>query len=102
MAAARARAERRDARCRKEYYGEPADIWSCGIMLFMMLLGRAPYEQGKGWESPATLPPPSTLAAGSGISAEAMSLLDQMLVADEPGRRLGAVDVLEHPWFHTK
>ena len=30
---------------RVPFYGHLADIWSCGIMLFIMLIGAPPYEQ---------------------------------------------------------
>ena len=31
--------------CRSEYAAEPADIWSCGMVLLAMLTGELPWDQ---------------------------------------------------------
>jgi serine/threonine protein kinase len=33
------------------YLGMPSDCWSCGIILFIMLCGRHPFDEGPGRES---------------------------------------------------
>ena len=30
--------------CKKEYYGGPADVWACGVLLFTLLCGQFPFK----------------------------------------------------------
>ncbi|KAK7253071.1 hypothetical protein RIF29_37477 [Crotalaria pallida] len=82
-------------------YGPEADIWSAGVILYILLSGVPPFwaenEQGifdailRGHIDFASDPWPS-------ISTNAKDLVKKMLRAD-PKERLSAVDVLGHPWM---
>ncbi|KAL5168026.1 Calcium-dependent protein kinase 1 [Glycine soja] len=82
-------------------YGPGADIWSAGVILFILLSGVPPFwsekEQGifdailRGHIDFASDPWPS-------ISSSAKDLVKKMLRAD-PKQRLSAVEVLNHPWM---
>jgi serine/threonine-protein kinase SRK2 len=91
------------------YDGKLADIWSCGVMLYVMLFGQYPFEADAGgggernrveammrrivnmqWSMPA----------GVEISAQVKDLLSKLLVAD-PAKRLSMQDIQRHPWFLT-
>ncbi|MBA0684125.1 hypothetical protein Goari_025728, partial [Gossypium aridum] len=85
----------------KKRYGPEADIWSIGVMLYILLSGVPPFwaesENGiftavlRGHVDFSTAPWPS-------ISAQAKDLVKKMLAVD-PKQRLTAVQVLKHPWI---
>jgi serine/threonine protein kinase len=31
---------------KKEYLGQPSDVWACGILLFVMIIGCFPFKAG--------------------------------------------------------
>ncbi|GAA0140154.1 non-receptor serine/threonine protein kinase [Lithospermum erythrorhizon] len=85
----------------KRNYGKEIDIWSAGVMLYILLSGVPPFwadnEKGifdaikKGHVDFKTDPWPS-------ISSSAKDLVLRMLTHD-PSRRITAAEVLEHPWI---
>ncbi|KAF9685879.1 hypothetical protein SADUNF_Sadunf03G0100400 [Salix dunnii] len=82
-------------------YGAEVDIWSAGVILYVLLSGVPPFwgdtEQAifdsvlRGHIDFSSDPWPS-------ISSSAKDLVKQMLRAD-PKERLSAVEVLNHPWM---
>ncbi|KAJ0232204.1 Calcium-dependent protein kinase 9 [Hirschfeldia incana] len=82
-------------------YGKEVDIWSAGIILYILLSGVPPFwaetEKGifdailEGHIDFESQPWPS-------ISNSAKDLVRRMLTAD-PKRRISAADVLQHPWL---
>ncbi|CAN8258665.1 unnamed protein product [Cochlearia groenlandica] len=82
-------------------YGKEVDIWSAGIILYILLSGVPPFwaetEKGifdailEGHIDFESQPWPS-------ISESAKDLVRRMLTAD-PKRRISAADVLQHPWL---
>ncbi|GLU12294.1 hypothetical protein SLE2022_289870 [Rubroshorea leprosula] len=87
----------------KRNYGPEVDIWSAGVILYILLCGVPPFwaetEQGvalailRGVIDFKREPWPQ-------ISESAKSLVRQMLEPD-PKRRLTAHQVLEHPWLQN-
>nr|XP_017251361.1 PREDICTED: calcium-dependent protein kinase 20-like isoform X2 [Daucus carota subsp. sativus] len=84
----------------RKFYGQPCDIWSAGVIIYILLSGVPPFwdetEQGifeqvlKGELDFVSEPWPS-------ISEGAKDLVRKMLVRD-PSKRLTAHEVLCHPW----
>ncbi|CAN1743653.1 Calcium-dependent protein kinase 1 [Linum perenne] len=82
-------------------YGAEADIWSAGVILYILLSGVPPFwgetEQAifdavlRGHLDFSSDPWPS-------ISSSAKDLVKKMLAAD-PKERLSAAEVLNHPWM---
>ncbi|KVH90052.1 Calcium-binding EF-hand [Cynara cardunculus var. scolymus] len=85
----------------RRHYGAEADIWSAGVILYILLSGVPPFwgetEQSifdavlRGNLDFVSDPWPS-------ISSSAKDLVKKMLKAD-PKERLTAVEVLNHPWM---
>jgi calcium-dependent protein kinase len=82
-------------------YGKAADIWSCGVILYILLCGSPPFY-GAGTQQifravlhdalDTASPPWDT------ISAAAKDCARRMLVRD-PRRRATATEVLAHEWM---
>jgi calcium-dependent protein kinase len=85
----------------KRSYGKEADIWSCGVILYILLCGWPPFHGDNTqmifrhiMSQPLdlkTMPWPK-------ISNQAKDLVRRMLMRD-PKKRLTAEQVLKHPWM---
>lgn len=86
---------------KKEPYGKPVDIWACGVILYILLVGYPPfwdedqhrlYNQIKAGAYDYPSPEWDT------VTTEAKRLIDSMLNIN-PSRRISAADALKHPWI---
>ncbi|CAF4858061.1 unnamed protein product, partial [Rotaria socialis] len=86
---------------KKEPYGKPVDIWACGVILYILLVGYPPfwdedqhrlYNQIKSGAYDYPSPEWDT------VTTEAKRLIDSMLSIN-PSRRISATDALKHPWI---
>ncbi|GAB4817033.1 hypothetical protein N2152v2_004079 [Parachlorella kessleri] len=91
----------------QSYDAKKADVWSCGVLLYIMVTGRYPFRQPEDErQRPAqrlhamlqrilsvtySFPPDLTL------SAACRDVISKMLVAD-PKQRPSIQEVLHHPW----
>ncbi|XP_051897059.1 calcium/calmodulin-dependent protein kinase type II subunit beta isoform X7 [Pristis pectinata] len=85
---------------RKEAYGKPVDIWACGVILYILLVGYPPfwdedqhklYQQIKAGAYDFPSPEWDT------VTPEAKNLINQMLTIN-PAKRITATEALKHPW----
>ncbi len=86
----------------KPYDGSKADVWSCGVILYVMLVGAPPFNYSgdtrdirKLWKLIETanyyLPPE--------LSDEAKDLIRRILVP-QPSRRINIESIWHHPFLH--
>ncbi|XP_035997862.1 calcium/calmodulin-dependent protein kinase type II subunit gamma isoform X31 [Fundulus heteroclitus] len=86
---------------RKDPYGKPVDIWACGVILYILLVGYPPfwdedqhklYQQIKAGAYDFPSPEWDT------VTPEAKNLINQMLTIN-PAKRITAEQALKHPWI---
>ncbi|CAN1243409.1 CBL-interacting serine/threonine-protein kinase 5 [Linum perenne] len=82
---------------KKGYDGARADLWSCGVILFVLLAGFLPFQDEnlmkmyrKIFKAEFDCPP--------WVSAEGRRLISKLLVAD-PARRITIPAIMRVPWF---
>ncbi|KAL6286069.1 hypothetical protein ACE6H2_010459 [Prunus campanulata] len=82
---------------KKGYDGAKADIWSCGVVLFVFLAGYLPFLDEnvmrtctKVFKAEYEFPP--------WISGEARLLIKKVLVVD-PEKRISFQEIMRDPWF---
>lgn len=81
----------------KSYHGLATDIWSCGIILFLMVCGQLPFDD----KNTARLYKKileDDLAISKLVSPEARDLLKNVLNKD-PVKRYSVKQIMEHPWY---
>eukprot|EP00955_Chlamydomonas_euryale_P031466 330594-Chlamydomonas_euryale.AAC.11 len=87
------------------YDGKTADIWSCGVMLYIMLFGKYPFfaqarpgqDQGSAVMT-AIVNNKFKIPDDVPISPECRDLLVKLFSKD-PTKRITMSQIQEHPWF---
>ncbi|XP_017105086.2 serine/threonine-protein kinase grp [Drosophila bipectinata] len=89
----------------KPYHAQPADIWSCGVILITMLAGELPWDQPSAncvefinWKDNDHW---QTQTPWSKLDTLAISLLRKVL-ATSPGTRLTLPKILNHKWCNMQ
>nr|XP_025038475.1 calcium/calmodulin-dependent protein kinase type II subunit delta isoform X13 [Pelodiscus sinensis] len=86
---------------RKDPYGKPVDMWACGVILYILLVGYPPfwdedqhrlYQQIKAGAYDFPSPEWDT------VTPEAKDLINKMLTIN-PAKRIIASEALKHPWI---
>ncbi|XP_075549427.1 calcium/calmodulin-dependent protein kinase II isoform X11 [Dermacentor variabilis] len=86
---------------KKDPYGKPVDIWACGVILYILLVGYPPfwdedqhrlYAQIKAGAYDYPSPEWDT------VTPEAKNLINSMLTVN-PAKRITAAEALKHPWI---
>jgi calcium-dependent protein kinase len=86
-----------------ETYDEKCDIWSCGVILYILLCGYPPFNGESDVEIMKAVKKGNfefPKEEWDGISKEGKDLISKMLKYD-PRLRLSAGECLGHNWFKT-
>ena len=81
-----------------ENYDEKVDMWSIGVMLFLLLSGSLPFLPPRLVEKAERQDYEFSGKLWSGVSDAAKDLVVRLLVAD-PKKRYGVEQTLSHPWI---
>ncbi|TFK56415.1 CAMK/CAMKL/AMPK protein kinase [Heliocybe sulcata] len=81
------------------YTGPEIDVWSCGVILYVMLAGRLPFEDDDV-QALFTKISQGQYHMPSYLSADARGLIAGMLAVD-PVKRITVPEILQHPFFTT-
>ncbi|EYU39397.1 hypothetical protein ABFS82_11G089800 [Erythranthe guttata] len=88
---------------RKEYDGKIADVWSCGVTLYVMLVGAYPFEDPEGPKDfrktiQRVLNVQYSIPENVQISDECRHLISRIFVG-EPEQRITIPEITNHAWF---
>lgn len=85
-------------------YNEKCDLWSIGVILYILLSGKPPFDGNDDKEIVNSVRIGTYSLSGpewKNISSEAKDLIKRMLEY-EVGKRISAEQALNHPWIKKK
>ena len=85
----------------KKHYDEKCDLWSCGVILYILLSGRPPFggENDKEIMERVSIGKYDLQSSPfNKVSKNGIDLIQKLLIMD-PKKRICAQDALLHPWF---
>lgn len=88
---------------RKQYDGEIADVWSCGVTLYVMLVGAYPFEDSTDPRNfrktiQRIMNVKYKFPDNLHLSRECLDIISRIFVAN-PGERITIAQIKQHPWF---
>ena len=85
----------------KKHYDEKCDIWSCGVILYILLSGRPPFggdDDKQIMDRVSTGKYDLQSSPFNKISKSCIDLIQKLLIMD-PKKRINSQEALNHPWF---
>jgi len=82
-------------------YNEKCDLWSCGVIMYILLSGRPPFEGNNDFDIIKNIKKGKYDLESKPFDKLSNSGLDliKKLLEIEPDKRLSASEALEHSWF---
>lgn len=84
-------------------YTEKCDLWSCGVIMYILLTGRPPFDgrdDNEIMRNVRTGVYDNSSNFFTSLSNEAKDLIQKLLELD-PKKRISAIDALSHKWFKS-
>ncbi|KAL8729812.1 MAG: hypothetical protein Q9181_004870 [Wetmoreana brouardii] len=81
----------------KQYTGPEVDVWSFGIVLYVLVCGKVPFDDQSMPQLHAKIKK-GVVDYPTWLSNECRNLISRMLVTD-PKQRASLVEILNHPWI---
>eukprot|EP01103_Thecamoeba_quadrilineata_P008131 TRINITY_DN17908_c0_g1_i1.p1 TRINITY_DN17908_c0_g1~~TRINITY_DN17908_c0_g1_i1.p1 ORF type:complete len:887 (+),score=156.99 TRINITY_DN17908_c0_g1_i1:106-2766(+) len=85
---------------KQEYFGPEVDIWSLGVVLYVFVCGRLPFNESDFFKLYAKILKSDYVLPGY-ISPDCRSLLERMLVVD-PLTRATLDEIISHQWLASR
>ena len=85
----------------RKKYNEKCDLWSCGVILFILLIGNPPFRGDSKKEILNSVLKGVYTISGQdffNLSKNAIDLIKKLLTIN-PEKRISAEEALNHPWF---
>ncbi|MEW5313589.1 MAG: hypothetical protein WDW38_005145 [Sanguina aurantia] len=93
------------------YNAKVADVWSCGVVLYVILYGSYPFDSNDDLSASEALKARKMLERMEGeaynlkpdvtVSADGLGLLKRLL-CPSPATRITVSEIIGHPWFQRK
>lgn len=79
------------------YYGQPPGVWSCGVILYIMLSGKYPFE-AKTLNGLISIILKRKVSYPKSMPSGAVDLLKKIFIVDSK-KRATIENIKNHPWF---
>ena len=81
-------------------YGKEADMWSLGVILYILISGAPPFDASANMDAVAAQKISFHASVWTRISDTAKDLISKLLTTD-PNKRISVVDACSHEWIMT-
>ncbi|KAL4809541.1 hypothetical protein BDV18DRAFT_132280 [Aspergillus unguis] len=82
----------------RQYTGPEVDVWSFGIVLYVLVCGKVPFDDQSMPKLHAKIKQ-GVFEYPPGLTAECRHIISRMLVTD-PKQRATLTDIMNHPWMN--
>ncbi|KAI9928865.1 hypothetical protein ASPWEDRAFT_106354 [Aspergillus wentii DTO 134E9] len=82
----------------RQYTGPEVDVWSFGIVLYVLVCGKVPFDDQSMPQLHAKIKK-GVVEYPQGLTAECRHIISRMLVTD-PKQRASLAEIMNHPWMN--